>query len=505
MRKKIHEAKRETIIVALLRSAVLILTLGVMLQADGSNAAQTVQLSSDPRQMQFETVQFNPPQPDRLVLENGMVVYLLEDHELPLITITAMMRTGSWLDPPGKVGLAALAGHTMRTGGTKQMAAAQVDAELERLAAEVAVGIGTESGSATLDLLKKDLDRGLQIFADILMTPAFDPTRVELAKQQAIEAIRRRQDRPQSIVGREFPKMLYGPTHPFARESSVESVTKISREDLLAFHGRTVHPNGIILGVTGDFEKAAMLAALRKAFGSWPQGELPRIELPPLTVDGSGQEGKSGTSGKRIVRFIGKGTSQTHLRVGHLSIKENDPDYPALSLLNDILGGSSFRSRLFQDVRTKQGLAYSVGSALRAGVREQGYWLMRAETKSDSTQDVISRLVTNMERLREQPVTDAELAEAKEAFVNSFVFSFTSPSSIVARLIGLEYDGLPKDFLQQLRDKVVKLTKEDLLRAARAHLHPDRAKILAVGPAETLPRLLSGFGEVKEIKLAPEG
>jgi predicted Zn-dependent peptidase len=205
------------------------------------------------------------------------------------------------------------------------------------------------------------------------------------------------------------------------------------------------------------------------------------------------------------VRFIGKGTSQTHVRVGHLTIKENDPDYPALSILNDILGGSSFRSRLFQDVRTKQGLAYSVGSSLRAGVREQGVWLMRAETKSESTHDVISRLVANMERLREQPVTDAELAEAKEAFVNSFVFSFTSPSSIVARLIGLEYDGLPKDFLQQLRDQVVKLTKEDLLRAARAHLHPDRIKILAVGPAEALPRVLSGFGEVKEIKLVPEG
>ncbi|MGH9651037.1 MAG: M16 family metallopeptidase, partial [Terriglobales bacterium] len=361
------------------------------------------------------------------------------------------------------------------------------------------------SGSAMLDVLKKDLDRGLQIFADILMTPAFDPARVELAKQQAIEAIRRRQDRPQSIVAREFPKMLYGPAHPFARESSVESVTKISREDLLAFHARTVHPNGIILGVTGDFEKAPMLAALRKAFGSWAGGEVPRIELPPVTADELGPDGKSGAGGKRTVRFIGKGTSQTHVRVGHLSIKESDPDFPALSILNDILGGSSFRSRLFQDVRTKQGLAYSVGSALRAGVREQGFWLMRAETKSDSTHDVISRLVANMERLREQPVTDAELAEAKEAFVNSFVFSFTSPSSIVARLIGLEYDGLPKDFLQQLRDKVVKLTKEDLLRAARAHLHPDRVKILAVGPAETLPRLLSGFGEVKEIKLAPEG
>ncbi|MBM4121302.1 MAG: insulinase family protein [Nitrospira sp.] len=459
-------------------------------------AAEAVQ--ADPRQMQFEPVRFTPPDPERLVLDNGMVVYLLEDHELPLVTVTAAMQTGAWLDPADKVGLAGIAGVTMRTGGTKRMTAEQVDEELEQLAALISVGIGTESGSAMLDVLTKDLPRGLQIFADVLMTPAFAPKRVELAKLQAIEGIRRRQDQPQSIVAREFAKLLYGPTHPFARESSVESVTRITRDDLVALHARTVHPNGIILGVTGDFEKEAMLALLRQTFGSWQKGKVPAIVLPPVNTDEDRDD-------KKIVRFIGKGTSQTHLRAGHLSVKETDPDYPALSILNDILGGSSFRSRLFNDVRTKQGLAYSVGSSLRAGVRERGVWLMRAETKLASTQEVVSRLVANMERLQAQPVTDAELSEAKEAFVNSFVFSFTSPATIVSRLIGLEYDGLPKDFLQQLRDKVVKLTKDDLLQAARKHLHPDRLRILAVGPPEALPQVLSGFGEVKEIKLPPEG
>jgi predicted Zn-dependent peptidase len=222
------------------------------------------------------------------------------------------------------------------------------------------------------------------------------------------------------------------------------------------------------------------------------------IILPPVATDVARAD-------KTVVRFVGKSTSQTHLRVGHLSIKEDDPDYPALTVLNDILGGSSFRSRLFNDVRTKRGLAYSVGSSFRAGVREQGVWAMRAETKVESTQEAISRLTANMEQLRAQPVTDEELAEAKESFVNSFVFSFASPSAIVGRLIGLEYDGLPKDFLQQLRDKVVKLTKEDLLAAARKHLHPDQLRILAVGPPTALVPLLSSFGEAKEIKLPPEG
>lgn len=479
-------------------SVVSPLALAVVLVGAWGCASGVPSALDDPRKMTFEPVVFVPPTPARIVLENGMVVYLLEDHELPLVTVTAMMRTGGWLDPGDKVGLAGIAGATMRTGGTKRMGAEALDRELEQMAAIISTGIGTESGSAVLDVLAKDLPRGLRLFAEVLRAPAFDPARVELAKLQTIEGIRRRQDRPQSIAGREFAKMLYGPDHPYARESTVESVSRITREDLLAFHAKTVHPNGIILGVTGDFEKTAMLALLRETFGDWTKGDVPSIVLPPIAGDMVRAE-------KTVVRFVGKGTSQTHLRMGHLSIRENDPDYPALVLLNDILGGSAFRSRLFNDVRTKRGLAYSVGSSFRAGVRERGVWAMRAETRTESTQEAISRLAANMEQLRAHPVTDEELAEAKEAFVNSFVFSFASPSAIVGRLIGLEYDGLPKDFLQQLRDKVVQLTKEDLLAAARRHLRPGQVRILAVGPSNVIAPLLSGFGEAQEIKLPPEG
>ncbi len=466
--------------------------------AESSGAAQGAAVATaDPRTMTFEPVRFTPPEPERVVLENGMVVYLLEDHELPLVTVSAMLRTGTWLDPSDKVGLAGLTGVVMRTGGTQRTSAGEVDEALERIAASVSVGIGSESGSASLDVLTKDLDRGLQMFADILMTPAFDANRLQLAKLQAIEGIRRRQDQPQSIASREFGKLTYGPEHPFARESTVASITKITRDDVVAFHAKTIHPNGIILGITGDFSRDDMLARLRAVFGGWTKGTPPDIALPPPPDDAAGST--------RLVRFIGKGTSQTHLRVGHLSLKENDPDYPALTVLNDILGGSSFRSRLFQDIRTKRGLAYSVGSGLRAGTHERGVWLMRAETKVESTQEAISRLIANMERLREEPVTDEELSEAKESFVNSFVFSFASPVAIVNRLMGLEYDGLPKDFIQRLRDEVVKVTKQDLLAVARKHLHPERLRILAVGPPQALLPLLSGFGDVKEIPLAQEG
>ena len=451
---------------------------------------------NDPRQMTFKSVEFTPPEPDRVVFENGMVVYLLEDHELPLVSMTATMRTGSWLDPAEKIGLASLTGSVMRTGGGGGLSAERVDEELEQFAGGLGISIGRQSGSASLDVLSKDLKRGLQIFAGLIRAPAFEPARVELAKLQAIEGIRRRQDNPGSIVGREFVKLLYGADHPSARESSISSMTRITRDDLLAFHRKTIRPNGMMLGVTGDFEKSAMLALLREVFGDWKKGEVPVLTIADVPQS---------PTAKPVVRFVNKDTSQTHLRIGHLSIKEQDPDYVALAIANDILGGSSFRSRLFNDVRTKRGLAYSVGSRLNSGAHDQGVWLMRAETKVPSTQEVIARFIANMERMRTELVTDSELAEAKEAYVNSFVFSFASPSVIVGRLMELEYDGLPKDFLQQLRARVIALTKEEILAAAKKHFNPERLTIVAVGTGEVLPKLLSSFGEVKEIKLAPEG
>ena len=485
--------KRETLCVkrGCVSLAVMIVALTVpVLTACAGNLAL-----GDPRQMTFKPVEFTPPEPDRVVLENGMVVYLLEDHELPLVSITATMRTGGWLDPADKVGLASLTGSIMRTGGGGGLSAEHVDEELEQFAGDVGIAIGRQSGSASLDVLSKDLKRGLQIFAGLIRTPAFEPAKVELAKLQSIEGIRRRQDNPGSIVGREFVKLLYGADHPTARESSIESVTRITREDLIAFHKKTVHPNGMMVGVTGDFEKTAMLALLRDMFGDWKKGDVPVLTIADVPES---------QTPKPVIRFVNKDTSQTHLRVGHLSIKEQDPDYVSLAIANDILGGSSFRSRLFNDVRTKRGLAYSVGSRLNTGVHDQGVWLMRAETKLPSTQEVIARFIANMERMRTELVTDSELAEAKEAYVNSFVFSFASSSAIVGRLIELEYDGLPKDFLQQLRARVVALTKEEILAASKKHFHPERLTIVAVGAGEALPKLLSGFGEVKEVKVAPE-
>lgn len=446
----------------------------------------------DPRTLIFAPVEFVPPEPERVSFENGLVVYLLEDHELPLVTVGALMRTGSWLDPPDKVGLAALTGTVMRTGGGGGLSAADIDDELAQSAGRLTILFGRHSGSATLDVLSKDVRRGLKLFAGLIRTPAFDPESVDLAKQQAIERIRRREDEPESIASREFVKLLYGASHPTARESSIESVAGISRDDLIAFHRHSVHPNGMVLGVSGDFKTDEMVAMLREVFGDWEQGTVPKVTIADVPED---------EAERAVIHVINKETSQTHLRLGHLSVKETDTDYIPLVIANDILGGASFVGRLFNEVRTQRGLAYSVGSELSPGVYDQGMWHVWAETKLPSTSDVLGQLVANIERIGVELVSDAELAEAKDTYVNSSVFDCSSSSKIVSRRMKLEYDGLPKDFFQQLREKVLKVSKEDIRGVARKHLRLDRLKIIAVGSGRTLSNLLPTFGPVKEIRL----
>src|SRR5437879_8727082 len=327
--------------------------------------------TGDPRAMKFEPVKFTIPEVERIVLENGITGYLPPDLELPLVTVSAMIRTGSVYEPAEKVGLAALTGTVMRTGGTARMTGDQIDAELEFLAANVAIGIGSESGTASLDILKKDLEQGLAIFADMLRTPAFEPAKVELEKRQALEAIRRRPDSPAGIAGREFRKLLYGADHPLGRESTIETVSRITRDDLVAFHRQYFTPSGLILGVTGDFEKPAMLDALRKVFGDWKPQPVTLPAIPPVTALPA-----SGSS--RSVNILSRDLTQTNLRVGHLSVKEDDPDFFALALLGDILGGNSFTPRLFRDVGSCQGMSPSVASRLMHGHPRPSAFLLYA-------------------------------------------------------------------------------------------------------------------------------
>ncbi len=467
----------------------------VMVSASTSNHSQEVTDLpglSDPRTMTFSPPSFTPPKAERKVLSNGMILYLMEDHELPLIRLEAMVRTGSIYEPADKVGLAALTGTVMRTGGTGQQSGNEIDAMIEQMAIELSVGIGTDSGGASLDVLKKDFDKGLSLFAEILIHPVFEEEKLRIAKNSVIEMIRRRNDRPSSIAGREFGKQIYGAEHPYAREATEEGVRSIGRADLIAFHKNYFAPNQLILGVTGDFDKKEMVGKIEKTFAGWKKKKVGLPKVPPVV------ERKEGGV-YEILRPI----TQTQIRIGHLGIKQDNPDFFAVSILDDILGNGGFISRLFRDVRTRQGLAYSVGTVFRPGNFERGLFIAYGETRAETTHQAISSIVDHIRKIREEPVTDEELNRAKESFLNSFIFSFSSPAQIVSRQMSLEYYGLPSDFLERYRDNVVKVTKDDILRVAKTYLHPDRLVILVVGDEARFDRSLATMGKVVQLQLKP--
>ncbi len=440
----------------------------------------------------FPPLNFTPPEVERYSLDNGMQLFFAQDHELPMISMYAMIRTGDMYEPDGKLGLATMTSEVIRTGGTTNHSSDEINELLEFLAASVEVDVDDEMGTAELWTLKKNLDTSLGLFVDILRNPAFEQDKVDLAQSQMFEMIRRRNDSPQSIRGREFSRILYGKMHPLARIPQLETVQHITRDDLLAFHQTYFHPNNIMLAVTGDFESEGMLEKLKTVFGDWEQKSIdfPEVETAAYEFSPS-------------VYLIDKDVEQTNLAIGHLGIKADNPDYPAVRILDLILGSGGFSSRLFQKVRTERGLAYSVGSYLGAGTRDYGEFLIYCGTRNDAVAEAIQVILDEVNAFLETDVSERELEAAKNQYLNSYVFKFATVDNIVRRKMYYEYVAYPADFLESFRESVMTVTKADVQRVANSYLHPDKMKILAVGRGEEIREALTNFGDVQEFELEP--
>ncbi len=430
------------------------------------------------------------PQVERVTLPNGMRLFLLEDHELPLISISVRIRTGSAYEPAEKVGLASITGEVMRTGGTTAKTGDQLDEELESIAASVETGIGLNSGSASMSVLKQDLDTGLAILADVLMNPAFREDKIQLAMMQQRSMISRRNDDVGSIAGREFSKLIYGPASVYARQEEYATIDAISRDDLVAFHKKFYGPNNAMLAVWGDFDTKQMIEKIEKAFKGWQKVNLDLPEAPKVQYEF-----------RKTVNVVRKDdVNQSNVYLGHIGGLMNDPDYFALIVMNRILGGG-FTGRLFKNVRSREGLAYSVFGAYSANYEYPGEFYVGCQTKSQSTVHAIRAMIKEVQKMQEAEVTDEELALAKDSFLNSFVFNFDTKGEIVNRLMTYEYFGYPADFLQKTRQSVEKVTKADVLRVAKKHLQPDKVQILAVGRPDDFDEPLSALGPVSEIDI----
>ncbi len=430
------------------------------------------------------------PEVQRVTLANGMRLFLLEDHELPLIRVSARIRVGSIYEPADKIGLAAITGTVMRTGGTTSKTGDEIDEELEAIAASVETGIGLNSGSASMSVLTEDVDTGLSILADVLMNPAFREDKIQLAKILHRSAIARRNDDVGSIAYREYQKLIYGPDSIYARHTEYATIGNISRDDLVAFHTRYYHPNNVMLGIWGDFDAREMIKKIDKAFKGWK-----KVDVQPPTVPEVRYEYRSTAN---VIRK--DDVNQSNIYLGHIGGLRNDPDYFALIVMNRVLG-SSFTGRLFKNVRSREGLAYSVFGNYSANYGFPGVFYVGCQTKSQSTVYAIRAMTEEVRKMTEAEVTDEELALAKESYLNSFVFNFDTKREIVGRLMTYEYFGYPADFLMKTKENIEKVTKMDVLRVAREHLRPDNIQILAVGRPQDFDEPLSVLGPLREIDI----
>lgn len=459
----------------------------ILIQAAFATAAITA--TADPRTMSFPPLHFSIPGTERVVLKNGMRVYLLEDHELPVVSITALVRTGSVYDPAGKSGLAALTGAVMRSGGTVGTPVEKIDDELEFMASSIETGIGGDAGTASMSCLARNLDRTLALFSQVLVSPAFRADRVELARKNTIEALRRENDNPKEVADRELNKLIYRGS-PLGRYPTIASVSAITREDMVSFHDRYYHPDNVILSVAGDFSRKDILEKLERAFAGWKNApeSFPAVPVPEM-------DNRSG------IYLVKKDVNQSVIRMGHLGVDKNNPDIYAIQVMNFILGGGGFESRLMSEVRTRNGLAYNVESGFFPGRRFPGVFTAETETRADSTARTIGLMSSIIEGMTKQPVTESELKQAKESIINSFIFAFTSSASVVDRKASLEYYGYPAGYLENYRANMAKVTRDDVLRVARKYLRPDALKLVVVGDENRFDKPLSTLGKVEEIKL----
>lgn len=444
---------------------------------------------ANPRTMKFPALDFKIPTAERVVLECGMPVYLLRDPELPIISMTAMVRTGSIYEPTGKTGLASMTGTVMRSGGAAGLTPELMDDELEFMASAVESGITGDMGTVALTTLKKNFSRTLQIFSDVLLRPEFSQKRVDIVRKQVIEGLRRQNDDPKEIASRELAKAIYA-GHPLGSEATFPSVSSVTRQDMIDFHRRFYRPDNMILAVSGDFERTALLKELNAVFGGKPQNSvtaLPDVPQPRQSF-------------KEEIIYGKKDVNQSVIRMGHLGLTKDNPDIYAVRILDYILGGS-FTSRLTLEVRTNQGLAYSVGSHFDIGRRFSGSFVAETETKSETTVKAISLMKKIMTDMTKEPVTDQELNAAREFMINSFMFGFTSSAATVAQRARLEYYGYPEHYLEKYRDNIARVTKEDVLRAAKTYLKPDSFKLVVIGDAARFDKPLTTLGSVRELDL----
>lgn len=436
-----------------------------------------------------ELKSFNKPDVTTFSLRNGIRVYLLEDNELPLISVSVLVRTGSVLEPMDKVGLASMTGSVMRSGGSTKYPSSALNPMLEDKAAVINTGIGFSNGSASMNTLKEDFPALLPVFIDVMMNPAFPEDRIEQAKRQSKSGISRRNDDPQGIAGREFNRLIYG-NSVYAKQTEYSTIDAITRQDLVDFHKKSFVGSNMMVSVIGDFRTADMRRLIEQQFGNIPAGTPLELNFPDVDYN----------AGATVNLVDKKDAQQSVVFMGHEGGLRIDPDYAALQVMNQVLAGG-FSGRLFQKVRTDLGLAYAVFGEYESNLNYKGSFYTGVMTKPETTAEAIDAIKTEIVRLQEEPVSDEELNRVKDQFLNSLVFRYTSLGAVLGERVSNEYNGVPADLFDRFIDDVKKVTPADVQRVAREKVRPNELQILVVSSKDAIGDQLSKYGEVREIDI----
>ena len=424
------------------------------------------------------------PDYERFQLDNGLTVYLMEDHELPLVSGRVIVHTGDRFEPSEKTGLATVVGEGMRLGGSDHFPADELNEFLEQRAASIETSIGLTSGRVSFRTLTDDLPEVFDRFVDIAQNPAFPLDKIEFLQRQLGGSIARRNDDPDAIAQREFRKLIYGADSPYARTSEYRTLANITREDVVAFHQRYFYPSNTLLSIYGDFDSGEMRSLIEETFGSWTTNTEPvDPELPTVT-----QQTKGG-----VFLVDQPQLTQSSVLIGHLSGQLDNPDYAALSVMNQVLNGLG--GRLLNEVRSRQGLAYSAYAVWSASYDYPGVFIAGGQTRSEATVPFVEATIAELETMRREPITDTELAQAKDSVINSFVFNFQSPRQTLSRVVNYDFFDYPEDFIFQYRQAVEATTVDDVKRVASEYLKPDELVTLVVGNAAAIAPPLSNLAD----------
>jgi len=442
------------------------LVLGVVLASQIASAA----VPDRPEDITFQPLRFEPPLAAkyRHELSNGVPVYMMQSSEFPLVTVTFRFKDARHLVPSDKIGLANMTRAMIRRGGTSSVSAEDLDEKFDFLAAQVT--------STSINALTSNFDEAFALFMDMVRNPGFQEDKVRIYKDEVLETMKQRNDDANTIIAQTADRLLWGPDHVESRQATQKTIEGITIDDLRAFHQRVYQPGNLIIGVVGDFNTSEMLAKLESALSGWPKGES--VPDPTDTTHHM----------KPGLYYVQKDIPQGKIAIMSRGIKRDDPDAIAIRMLNHILGGSGFTSRMMKRIRSDEGLTYGVRSAFPTRVYYPGEFSATSFSKNRTVALTTRMMMEEITKIRDNPVSNEELETARKAIIETFPRQFENKNAVVNLFMNDEWTHRDQNFWKTYRNKVESITARDIQNVAKKYLKPESMAVLIVGNwAEVAP------------------